>query len=65
MLEILHHLPSVIAANFVEHLFETMNARTGATHFLTKRLPRATAEMALSAVAQGCHDDFAVFTLVS
>jgi hypothetical protein len=31
----------------VEHLFGTMKARMGATHFLTKTLPRVAAEMAL------------------
>jgi transposase len=31
----------------VEHLFGTMKARMGATHFLTKTLPKVAAEMAL------------------
>jgi Transposase DDE domain len=35
----------------VEHPFGTMNARMGATHFLTKTLPKAAAEMALSVLA--------------
>jgi hypothetical protein len=34
----------------VEHPFGTMKARTGATHFLTKTLPKV-AEMALSVLA--------------
>ena len=32
----------------VEHPFGTMKARMGATHFLTKTLPKVAAEMALS-----------------
>ncbi len=35
----------------VEHPFGTMKARIGATHFLTKTLPRVAAEMALSILA--------------
>lgn len=35
----------------VEHPFGTMKARMGATHFLTKRLPKVAAEMALSVLA--------------
>jgi hypothetical protein len=35
----------------VEHPFGTMKARVGATHFLTKTLPKAAAEMALSVLA--------------
>ena len=35
----------------VEHPFGTMNARMGATHFLTKTLPKVAAEMALSVLA--------------
>jgi hypothetical protein len=35
----------------VEHPFGTMKARMGATHFLTKTLPKVAAEMALSALA--------------
>jgi transposase len=35
----------------VEHPFGTMKARMGATHFLTKTLPRVAAEMALSVLA--------------
>lgn len=31
----------------VEHLFSTLNARMGATHFLTKTLPKARVEMRL------------------
>jgi hypothetical protein len=32
----------------VEHPFSTMKARMGATHFLTKTLPKVATEMALS-----------------
>ena len=35
----------------VEHPFGTMKARMGATHFLTKTLPRVASEMALSVLA--------------
>jgi macrodomain Ter protein organizer (MatP/YcbG family) len=35
----------------VEHPFGTMKARMGATHFLTKTLPKVAAEMALSMLA--------------
>jgi Transposase DDE domain len=35
----------------VEHPFGTMNARMGATHFLTKTFPKVAAEMALSVLA--------------
>ena len=35
----------------VEYPFGTMNARMGATHFLTKTLPKVAAEMALSVLA--------------
>jgi hypothetical protein len=35
----------------VEHPFGTMKARMGATHFLTKALPKVAAEMALSVLA--------------
>ncbi|MET4072676.1 hypothetical protein ABID58_007505 [Bradyrhizobium sp. S3.2.6] len=35
----------------VEHQFGTMKARMGATHFLTKTLPKVAAEMALSVLA--------------
>jgi hypothetical protein len=35
----------------VEHPFETMKARMGATHFLTKTLLKVAAEMALSVLA--------------
>jgi hypothetical protein len=35
----------------VEHLFGTMKARMGATHFLSKTLPKVAAEMALSVLA--------------
>jgi transposase len=35
----------------VEHPFGTMKARMGATHFLTKPLPKVAAEMALSVLA--------------
>jgi len=35
----------------VEHPFGTMKARMGATHFLTKSLPRVATEMALSVLA--------------
>jgi transposase len=35
----------------VEHPFGTMKARMGATHFLTKTLPKVAAEMALCVLA--------------
>lgn len=35
----------------VEHPFGTIKARMGATHFLTKTLPRAATEMALHVLA--------------
>jgi DDE family transposase len=35
----------------VEHPFGTMKARIGATHFLTRTLPKVAAEMALSVLA--------------
>jgi hypothetical protein len=35
----------------VEHPFGTMKARMGATHFLTKTLPKVAAEMAVSVLA--------------
>jgi hypothetical protein len=35
----------------VEHPFGTMKARMGATHFLTKTLPKVAAEMALNVLA--------------
>jgi Transposase DDE domain len=35
----------------VEHPFGTIKARMGATHFLTKRLPKVAAEMALAVLA--------------
>ena len=35
----------------VEHSFGTMKARMGATHFLTKTLPKVAAEMSLSVLA--------------
>src|SRR5579864_6369851 len=35
----------------VEHPFGTMKARMGATHFLTKTLPKDAAEMALAVLA--------------
>ena len=35
----------------VEHPFGPMKARMGATHFLTKTLPKVAAEMALSVLA--------------
>jgi hypothetical protein len=35
----------------VEHPFGTMKARMGATHFLTKMLPKVATEMALSVLA--------------
>ena len=35
----------------VEHPFGTMKARIGATHFVTKTLPKVAAEMALSVLA--------------
>jgi hypothetical protein len=36
----------------VEHPFGTMKARMGATHFLTKTLPKVAAEMALSVLTR-------------
>jgi hypothetical protein len=39
------------SAETVEHPFGTMKARMGATHFLTKTLPKVAAEMALSVLA--------------
>ena len=35
----------------VEHPFGTLKMRMGATHFLTKRLPKVTTEMALHVLA--------------
>jgi hypothetical protein len=35
----------------VEHPFGTLKMRMGATHFLTKTLPKLAAEMALSVLA--------------
>jgi hypothetical protein len=35
----------------VEHPFGTIKARMGATHFLTRTLPKVAAEMALSVLA--------------
>lgn len=35
----------------VEHPFGTIKARMGATHFLTKTLPRVATEMALHVLA--------------
>jgi DDE family transposase len=35
----------------VDHPFGTMKARMGATHFLTKTLPKVATEMALSVLA--------------
>ncbi len=35
----------------VEHPFGTIKARMGATHFLTKTLPKVAAEMALHVLA--------------
>ena len=35
----------------VEHPFGTMKARMGATHFLTKTLPKVATEMSLSVLA--------------
>jgi Transposase DDE domain len=35
----------------VEHPFGTLKMRMGATHFLTKTLPKVAAEMALSVLA--------------
>jgi hypothetical protein len=40
----------------VEHPFGTMKARMGATHFLTKTLPKVAAEMALSILAYTGHE---------
>jgi transposase len=44
-------LPIRRSARAVEHPFGTMKARMGATHFLTKTLPKVAAEMALSVLA--------------
>ncbi len=35
----------------VEHPFGTLKARMGATHFLTRTLPRVSTEMALQVLA--------------
>jgi hypothetical protein len=35
----------------VEHPFGTMKVRMGATHFLTKTIPKVAAEMAVSVLA--------------
>jgi IS5 family transposase len=35
----------------VEHPFGTMKVRMGATHFLTKTIPKVAAEMALTVLA--------------
>ena len=35
----------------VEHPFDTMKARMGATHFLMKRMPKVATEMALHVLA--------------
>lgn len=35
----------------VEHPFGTIKARMGATHFLTRTLPKVAADMALSVLA--------------
>jgi hypothetical protein len=35
----------------VEHPFATLKMRMGATHFLTKRLPKVATEMALHVLA--------------
>lgn len=45
------HRPCDSVARTVEHPFGTMKARMGATHFLTKTLPKVAAEMALSVLA--------------
>lgn len=42
---------AAVPAETVEHPFGTMKARMGATHFLTKTLPKVAAEMALSVLA--------------
>jgi len=42
---------AVRASEKVEHPFGTMKARMGATHFLTKTIPKVAAEMALSVLA--------------
>jgi hypothetical protein len=38
-----------------EHPFGTMKMRMGATHFLTKTLPKIAAEMALCVLMPDCH----------
>ena len=43
------HKPASVARR--GHPFGTMKARMGATHFLTKTLPKVAAEMALSVLA--------------
>ena len=43
--------PCASVAKTVEHPFGTIKARMGATHFLTKTLPKVAAEMALSVLA--------------
>lgn len=37
--------------HYTNEVFGTMKARMGATHFLTKTLPKVAAEMALSVMA--------------
>src|SRR5215471_8396513 len=56
LLEAVQHLDANTVAmrqrrETVEHPFGTMKARMGATHFLTKTLPKVAAEMALSVLA--------------
>ena len=45
------HAAGFVNTETVEHAFGTMKARMGATHFLTKTLPKVAAEMALSVLA--------------
>lgn len=40
------------------HLFGTLKARMGATHFLMKRLPEAAAEMALQVLQFHAGDEY-------
>ena len=45
------HKPMRQRRETVEHPFGTMKARMGATHLLTKTLPKVAAEMALSSLS--------------
>jgi NADPH:quinone reductase-like Zn-dependent oxidoreductase len=48
------HAAGFVNTETVEHPFGTMKARMGATHFLTKTLPKVAAEMALVARLDMC-----------